>query len=37
VAATAAALAAFAAATVMEGSDVGMAASPPCQSFLLRL
>ncbi len=36
-AATAVALAAFTAATVMEGTDGGMAASPPCLSFLLEL
>jgi hypothetical protein len=34
---TAAALAAFTAANVMEGTDGGMAASPPCLSFLLGL
>jgi hypothetical protein len=33
-AATAAALAAFTAATVMEGTDGGMVASPPCLFFL---
>ncbi len=36
-AATAAALAAFTAANMMEGMDGGMAASPPCLSFLLGL
>ncbi len=36
-AATAAALAAFTAANVVEGTDGGMAASPPCLSFLLGL
>jgi hypothetical protein len=36
-AATAAGLAAFTAATVMKGTDGGMAASPPCLSFLLGL
>ncbi len=35
--ATAAALAAFTAANVIEGTDGGMAASPPCLSFLLVL
>jgi hypothetical protein len=35
--ATAAALAAFTAANVMEGTDGGMAAPPPCLSFLLGL
>jgi hypothetical protein len=37
VAATAALLAAFTAANMMEGTDGGMAASPPCLSFLLGL
>jgi hypothetical protein len=36
-AATAAALAAFTAANVMEGTAGGMAASPTCLSFLLEL
>jgi hypothetical protein len=36
-AATAAALAAFTAANLMEGTDGGMAASPLCLSFLLGL
>jgi hypothetical protein len=34
---TAAALAAFTAAKVMEGTDGGMVTSPPCLSFLLGL